>query len=37
MHLYGGAAAMLDDVIEWNCTVPELLVAFALPPAFALS
>ena len=41
MHLYGGAAAMLDDVmpVQWEvkCIVQELLVAFAFPLAFALS
>ena len=41
MHLYGGAAASLDNVmlVQWEvkCVVRELLVAFALPLTFALS
>ena len=41
VHLYGGAAAMLDDVmqVQWEVEVycARVIVAFAWPPAFALS
>ena len=40
MHLYGGAAAMLEcDASTWEvkCIVQDLFVAFAMPLAFALS